>query len=218
MPEANYGVLKAHPLAARMGTQDSHYHIDATDSDGVEYRIAVNVASRDDPPELLYHASDRFRYPTEGQQAQLESLTTGFTALSRRPGGLAIDYQRGGLLGSEPVSQLFMVENEDTLQATLDRTIQRAIADPAAVVCAFGSHWYEPDKPDEIFGFTPGNGIHDIHLNQGNDARFSHEDGTWQDGALLIYQPATAQWSAIFLMFQTQVLPTDDNGHRRELG
>jgi uncharacterized protein YukJ len=95
----------------------------------------------------------------------------------------------------------------------LDPQLQQAMADPNAFVCAFGSHWYEPHTPDQIFGFTPGNGIHNIHMNQGNDANYAAEDGTWQDGALLIYLPAKQSWSAIFLKFQSQNLPTDNNGH-----
>ena len=39
---------------------------------------------------------------------------------------------------------------------------------------------------DKIFGFLPGNGIHDIHMNQGNSSRFVRDDGVWQDGGLLM--------------------------------
>ncbi len=41
---------------------------------------------------------------------------------------------------------------------------------PTRVVYAFGERWGpEPGNPDKIFHFEPGNGIHDIHMNQGND-------------------------------------------------
>ncbi len=215
MPVANYGVLKAHPVAARKGQSNPHYQIHVVDANGVDYRIAVNVQSQDNPPALLYYAVANFQYPTPAQQTQLVELSTGYTALPSQPGGLAIDFQRGGFFDPQQISQLFTIEAEGQLQTLLDPQIQQAIADPDASLCAFGSRWYEPGTPDQIFGFTPGNGIHNIHMNQGNDANFASEDGIWQDGALLIYQPSTQQWSAIFLMFQSQQLPTDANGHRQ---
>lgn len=215
MPVENYGVLKAHPVKAVKGQHNPHYQIHVVDENGVDYRIAVNVQSQDRPPALLYYPMANFQYPNSAQQAQLAYLSTGYTALPAEPGGLAIDFQRGGFFDSNQIPQLFRVETENQLNDLLDVQIQQAIADPAASVCAFGSRWYEPGKPDQIFGFTPGNGIHNIHMNQGNDANFASEDGTWRDGALLIYHPSTQQWSAIFLMFQSQQLPTDSSGHRR---
>ena len=214
MPVQNYGVLKAHPLEGQKGQDNPHYQIHVVDTNGVDYRIAVNVQSQDNPPALLYYHVTGFQYPTLAQQTQLDDLSSGYTALPSQPGGLAIDFQRGGFFDPNQISRLFVVESEGQLQALLDPQIQQAISDPDAFICAFGSHWYEPGKPDQIFGFTPGNGIHNIHMNQGNDANFASEDGTWQDGALLIYQPSTGQWSATFLMFQSQQLPTDANGHR----
>ena len=45
---------------------------------------------------------------------------------------------------------------------------------------------------DKMFGFLPGNGVHDIHMNQGNSARFPRDDGVWQDGGLLLHLPSEA--------------------------
>ena len=65
-----------------------------------------------------------------------------------------------------------------------DQTRQ-AQADPQARVNAFGQRsGPEPGRPDQAFHFQPGNGVHDIHMNQGNDARFAGDNGTYQDGAL----------------------------------
>jgi Uncharacterized conserved protein (DUF2278) len=61
---------------------------------------------------------------------------------------------------------------------------------------------------------VPGNGVHDIHMNQGNDPQFAHDDGVWQDGALVFRFPSTDQWVAVFLAFQSQAWHTDDvTGH-----
>ena len=63
-----------------------------------------------------------------------------------------------------------------------------------------------------MFGFKPGNGVHDIHMNQGNSARFRGDDGVWQDGGLLLR--LDGRWVGIFLAFQSQAWHTDDRtGH-----
>ncbi len=80
---------------------------------------------------------------------------------------------------------------------------------------AFGERWGpDPTVPDQVFGFSPGNGVHDIHMNQGNSGEFTRDDGVWQDGALLLSFPSSDQWVAIFLAFQSQAWHTDDQtGH-----
>jgi len=93
--------------------------------------------------------------------------------------------------------------------------VSRAAADPAARVYAFGQRWGpEAGNPDKIFGFSPGNGVHDVHMNQGNTGHFRSDDGVWQDGGLLLHYPGQDQWVAIFLAFQSQAWHTDDqSGH-----
>ena len=78
---------------------------------------------------------------------------------------------------------------------------------------AFGERWGpETGVKDKVFGFQPGNGVHDIHMNQGNSARFRGDDGVWQDGGLLIH--LGDRWIGIFLAFQSQAWHTDDKtGH-----
>ena len=60
----------------------------------------------------------------------------------------------------------------------IDQFVQRAMADQEALVYAFGERWGpERNTTDKIFGFSPGNGVHDIHMNQGNAGRFTGDDG-----------------------------------------
>ena len=94
--------------------------------------------------------------------------------------------------------------------------MQRAVADENALVYAFGERWGpEPATKDKYFGFLPGNGIHDIHMNQGNSGRFVGDDGVYQDGGLLVHFPDQHEWIALFLKFQSQGWHTDDRtGHR----
>ena len=84
-----------------------------------------------------------------------------------------------------------------------------------SAVYAFGEKWGPETKRDKYFGFKPGNGIHDIHANQGNSDAWRRDDGVYQDGGLIIHLPDEARWVAIFLAFQSQCFHTDDTtGHR----
>ena len=106
---------------------------------------------------------------------------------------------------------------DNDLADMLDAHITRAIADPPADLYTLGQRWGPEPPPDKVFGFTPGNGVHDIHMNQGNDPHFAGDDGVWQDGGLLVHFPAVSRWVAIFLAFQSQAWHTDDTtGHAIE--
>ncbi|HEY4417879.1 MAG TPA: DUF2278 family protein, partial [Pseudonocardia sp.] len=78
----------------------------------------------------------------------------------------------------------------------------------------FGERWGPEDQADQVFDFRPGNGVHDIHMNQGNSAQFVRDDGVWQDGGLLLHLADESRWVALFLGFQSQAWHTDDTtGH-----
>ena len=214
MPLENYGVLKGRPITSRLGAGRSpHYQVHIVD-DTTDYRIAVNVRSRLFPSELLYLVDERFDHPLLDE---LVEFPQGFTELDRRPGGVALDYIRGNLLSREAMTPLAhdIPGPDNDLNEKIDRIIQRALADEEAMVYAFGERWGpEPDKRDKHFGFLPGNGIHDIHMNQGNHEDFKRDDGVWQDGGLLIHFPVEQRWVGIFLAFQSQAWHTDDvTGH-----
>lgn len=213
MPLEKYGVLKGRAIGRRLGEGASpHYQIHIIDDD-LDYRIAVNVKSKLSPSELLYLVDDRFRHPI---LTPLGELPLGFTPLRSEPGGIALDFIRGNLFDRTRMRPLpFNVPGPDNdLNEALDRWVSRALADEGALVYAFGERWGPETKKDAYFGFKPGNGIHDIHMNQGNVAPFLGDDGVWQDGALLIHLPTPDQWVGVFLKFQSQAWHTDDQtGH-----
>jgi hypothetical protein len=69
--------------------------------------------------------------------------------------------------------QVQVVDDDNDLNENINRYIQCAMADEEALIYAFGVYWEpENNKKDEYFGFKPGNGIHDIHMNQGNVGQF----------------------------------------------
>jgi len=92
-----------------------------------------------------------------------------------------------------------------------------ALSPKGARLYAIGQRWGPEPQSDKVFGFRPGNGVHDIHMNQGNSTRFRGDDGVWQDGGLLIHFPSEDRWVGIFLAFQSQAWHTDDStGHAIE--
>lgn len=210
MPLSHYGVLVGRAVECRRegGTDSPHYQI-RIDAGGTSYRIAVNVLSQLSPSELLYHADDDFRHPVT---ATVAGLQPGWHDLAPRAG---LDFIRGNLFARPAMRALppDVAGPENDLSDFLDHYVGRAIADPSARVYAFGERWGpEHGKRDKVFGFAPGNGVHDIHMNQGNSERFRHDDGVWQDGGLLLR--LNGRWVAIFLAFQSQAWHTDDvTGH-----
>lgn len=55
----------------------------------------------------------------------------------------------------------------------LQRVIGAESTDEEALVYAWGRHWGPESTPDEYFGFVPGRGQHDIHMNQGTALRYT---------------------------------------------
>jgi uncharacterized protein YukJ len=215
MPLARYGVLAGRVAGRRSegGTDTPHYQVHVRGG-GVDYRVAVNVLSQQHPSELLFLADEAFRHPLV---QELPSLPDGFSPLPSTAGGLALDFIRANLFDRTLLRAVPATAPgpDNDLADKLDHFVERAEADPAARAYAFGQRWGpEPAVPDKVFGFSPGNGVHDIHMNQGNSQAFRHDDGVWQDGGLLLWFPAQDQWVAIFLAFQSQAWHTDDQtGH-----
>jgi len=217
MPLKQYGVLKGRATNAQRedGLDTPHYQIQIVAAD-IHYRIAVNVQSQESPSELLFLVDDQFEHLIT---TQLADLPLDFTLVPPRPGGVALDFIRGNLFDRQDLRTLppSAPGPDNDLADQLDHYVMRAINEADALVYVVGERWGPEDMPDKIFHFHPGNGIHDIHMNQGNVARFAGDDGVWQDGGLLLHFPATQQWVAIFLAFQSQAWHTDDiTGHAIE--
>ena len=217
MPLKTYGVLRGTVIDHRLATTaNPHFQLHVVDDAGTHFRIAINVESDLAPSELEFLVDSDYEHPI---LADVAALPSGWTALVSRSGGIALDFIRANLFDREQLRTLpFDVPGPDNdLNEKLLLYVRRAIEGEGATVFAFGERWpTEEDVPDTVFGFEPGNGVHDIHMNQSNVGRFKADDGVWQDGALLLHFPAPAeQWVAVFLKFQSQTWHTDDvTGHR----
>lgn len=212
MPLDHYGVLVARALDTRRedGTDTPHYQLHLVDEPGGHWRIAVNVESQQAPSELLYLVDDDFDHPVI---AQLGALGSGWHPLAPSPEGPNLDFIRGNLFERAQMRLLppALAGPDNDLADLLDHWCRRAIADPAATAYAYGQRFGpEQGVEDKVFGFEPANGVHDIHMNQGNSGRFRRDNGVRQDGALILRFPAEDRWVAIFLAFQSQAFHTDD--------
>lgn len=215
MPLKNYGVLKGTPINRRLGTgANPHYQIHVVDS-STDYRIAINVESAMRPSEVEYLVDSHFHHPF---LTQLSGLDRGWHSLNPKPGGPALDFIRSNLFDPRKMVPLpFNVPGPDNdLNEKIDYYVQRAMADEDALIYVFGERWGpEAGMKDKIFGFLPGDGVHDVHMNQANVGRFTADDGVYQDGAALLHFPVQDQWVGIFLKFQSQTWHTDDDtGHQ----
>ena len=219
MPLRKYGVLAGKAIAARREDNEDtpHYQVEVRAS-GTHFRIAVNVRSNQHPPDLLYLIKEDFAHPI---LARLTSLPEGFTLLPPQPAGTALDFIRGNLFDRSEMRLLpsHLPGPDNDLSDRIEHYVKRAIDEPSAMVYAFGQRWGpEQGVPDKVFDFKPGNGVHDIHMNQGNNAAYRADDGVWQDGGVVLHFPASDQWVAVFLAFQSQAWHTDDaTGHAIEV-
>lgn len=207
MPLKRYGVLKSQPIATLIAKDSAHLEIHTVD-DERHYRIAVNVKSQTIPPELRYIIFEDYRHPIT---QTLEVLGDGFTPLDSKPGGIALDYIRGNLFNYHNMKIANIITGPDNdLSEAIEKNIDKAIRTKDTTVYAFGQSWGPEKKRDAYFGFKPGGGIHDIHMNQGNTGKWLDDNGVFQDGGLFIHFPAEDRWVAIFLAFQSQTFFTDD--------
>src|SRR3954452_846756 len=211
MAVPKYGVLAGRVTERKLASGSSNHYEIHVQAAGEDFRIAVNVQSVDGS-EVLFHVDDAFDHPVT---AALTALAEGHHIVPMTPDGLAIDYVRAGYVAKADMVPLPVSGDDDNdLNDQIDSLVQRAMNSAGARIFAYGSFFKDPpNKKDKYFDFAPSQGIHDVHMNQGNDPAHKGDDGIWSDGALLFDYPARQQWAAVFLAFQSQSWITDSHGH-----
>jgi uncharacterized protein YukJ len=213
MPLHRYGILKGKVVDSLPGTtRSNHFQIHVL-AKGEHNRIAINVLSNDTKNRnLQFLVIDSFRHPVCDR---IKGLPEGFTSVASEPNGMALDFIRGNLFDINQMQILPPSQEgpDNDLNDKIGFYVDQAKVRQADVY-AFGEKWGpEASKPDQYFGFRPGNGIHDIHMNQGNPpGPHAGDNGVWQDGALLIHFPEEDRWVAYFLKFQSQTVHTEEPG------
>jgi uncharacterized protein YukJ len=201
-----------------IGTGKVHFQF-KLEAGGDVIRVPVNVLSDSqgalEERLLKYIIVEDFRHPiTEA----LEALGEGWHPLDHKPGGAALDYRRGNLFKEADMRVLppDLAGPDNDLQDLIQHYVERALGNPGIKVSVIGGRWHDDNGADKIFPeISPSTGVHEIHMNQGNAAGHTGEDGVWNDGGLLIHLPAPEnRWVAFFFAFQNQTFNTDDvHGH-----
>ncbi|KAJ5949918.1 hypothetical protein N7454_001502 [Penicillium verhagenii] len=230
MPVPQYGVWKANPLSYHFepaGTKTPHLELYFDDGVGSgrksgphsiqhhprprrngPFRAAINIQSGDKKESRLAYWIN-----TElDQHAIVKNLTDlemGFHSLGKNnPGSsgtdlVGLDFIRSNLfeINSGRVLPHDIEGPNNDLIDVLQPEVEQAIEEHACIYL-FGSQ------------FNTRDGIHDVHMNQGNIPGFQKDDGVFQDGALVINYPQTGRWVGLFLAFASQAVHTDNSsGH-----
>ncbi|CAJ2514037.1 Uu.00g021560.m01.CDS01 [Anthostomella pinea] len=201
----DYGVWKGTPTSYTAQTlqQDKTPHVTLkfSDGSGTTREAEINVASTSDDKDLVYWLHRTWNHPIT---KSLTALPEGFHQVTKTDGAgtnLSLDYIRTKPALLDLSQGRVLPNNEaganndilDQLKPILDD----AIAAKAVVYC---------------FGSSYETGIHDIHMNQGNDASFGNAVGS--DGAVIFHYSGdattAAHFEAVFLAFADQKVPTND--------
>lgn len=207
MPIASYSVLKGRPTAGKVVSGASKHFQITIPVAGTTFTVAVNIESVDGS-EVLFAIKKGFTPP---DPSGLAALMDGTTRLPSIPGGLALDFVREQIGGKPMITkaQMALLPKESTdrvrahaLQNAVVALLDAAVADGSSTVYAFGSAFSDKGVVD---------GVHDIHMNQGNPKNnHGGDNGIWQDGALFLEMKGV--WTAVFVAFQTESWITDAAG------
>jgi uncharacterized protein YukJ len=175
--------------------------------DGTNWDVAVNVGTNDADDLLKYKLVFDFRHPII---QSLGDATAGAHDLTGEDAPPALDFLRSDLLvdtGKWRDSDVMDGSDQTEPVASLKRLLMRA---------------HQNNLDVYVFGrfYKEGNGIHDVHLNQGSTSSFIHRAGDdsndhndiWQDGAVMV-NVGEPEWAAYFAAFNQQSVPTDDLGN-----
>lgn len=200
-----YGVLKCRPIDRLLEADETTPHYQILCAGGGElYRVAVNVRAAAEPADLLYLVDADFSSPI---CERLQMLPSGFTRLSPGLKSIALDYVRGGLFVASEMTPmpLYQPGPDNDLSEKLDDCVLRAIEENDSWLYTYGHCWGPlAGKRDAVFEFMDSRGVHNVHMNQGNDPQHAHANGVWQDGGLIFEFPSLGRWVALFLAFQSQ--------------
>jgi len=198
-------------VAGQVNFVSNHLHL-LVEAGGEQWRCPINVRSADGS-EVWFKIRDAFTdHPILDV---LPGLSEGLTELPERRAGKTLDFVREPPFDRSTMRRLPKSSPgaSDDVQDILQVYANRATSDAGALVYVFGSFWRNQQfPPDEVLGTDQG--VHDIHMNQGNDSGHKNDDGQWQDGAVVFFFPDTNRYVGAFLCFKSQVWATDAHGHR----
>jgi uncharacterized protein YukJ len=196
-------------------SKSPHLQIRVVDGQGHAWRVPVNVRSGDPQKSLvIFHQAD----PLLGHPILdgLAAIPTGLTDLNTRPRSAsnALDYSRAPLF--DITMGIALPPTGPGADDDLQDVVSRQLSDLKASggeLFAFGSHFHDPAPSTPIdVQFGTKDGMHDIHMNQGNGSDHAEDNGVFNDGGLILRFPDHV--TGLFFRFKTQFLPTDAHGNQ----
>jgi uncharacterized protein YukJ len=217
----HYGVLRGRVDVFKREDDLStpHLQVRVVDGHNQAWRVPVNVLSGDQSHVIFHRADPLQNHPL---LAALPQVTAGFTLLppALRSAASALDYFRAPLF-DWPTGVAVPSTGpgaDDDLQDVLI-TYLKQLREQDGELFVFGAKFPEPGEspnPRPIdCEFHTNQGIHDVHMNQGNQTPgpFDQDNGVFQDGGLVL--KFDTRYVGLFIRFETQWLPTDNaTGHR----
>jgi len=213
-----YGFIKCKIVSAPKLQSSRHkneiqYHLHATvavsgaDGSIQQWDTAINVGTNDSDDLLQYKLIFDFHHPLVGT---LKASAPGFVDLTRTNQLPALDFLR-----SDVLSESGLWRNSDIMDGSDE-------VEPVASLLRLLRRAQTSNFDTYIFGrtYTDGDGIHDVHMNQGSKSSFlnngvdDHNDHNdiWQDGAVIV-DVGQPEMAAYFTVFTQQLVPTDELGN-----
>jgi uncharacterized protein YukJ len=209
-----YGYVKAKvtsepKLKSSRHSHEIQYHLHVSMLvAGDQWDVAINVGTNDGDDLLKYKLLFDFRHPIIQTLASSEDGAHDLTGQNALP---ALDFMRSADL----LDNTGKWRDSDVMDGS-DAT------EPAATLKRLLSRAHQNELDVYVFGrfYSEGNGIHDVHLNQGSTKGFIHRSGDdsndhndiWQDGAVMV-NVGEPEWAAYFSAFNQQLVPTDELGN-----
>lgn len=201
-------VLSDPTLTSKPRRNEIQYHLHLRLQVGdAQWDAAVNVGTNDADDLLKYKLVYDFRHPVIRTLGAAKAGATDLTGTNALP---ALDFQRSDILAATGKWR-----DSDVMDGS-ERT------EPAASLVRLLTKAKNEGLDVYLFGrfYSEGNGLHDIHMNQGSKGEFVHRPGNdrndhndiWQDGAVLV-DLGGGQWAVYFSAFEQQWLPTDPLGN-----
>ena len=209
-----YGYVKAKVVSEPLlkSSRHSHeiqYHLHVSMLvAGGKWDVAINVGTNDGDDLLKYKLVFDYRHAIIQTLGDAEAGAHDLTGQDALP---ALDFLRSADL----LDNTGKWRDSDVMDGS-DAT------EPAATLGRLLSRAHQNNLDVYVFGrfYSEGNGIHDVHLNQGSTKGFIHRPGDdsndhndiWQDGAVMV-NVGEPEWAAYFAAFNQQSVPTDELGN-----
>jgi uncharacterized protein YukJ len=215
MPLASYGILKGTLFTPKEQTyQGDWFH-------GIFY---LDVPGATNPQRCVTDFSsankDLIQYKIFNNLqsslfANMEALANGYTALAATSTSGALDYVRSAILGpaaGTAISDGWIVS--DGIVAV--QLLQKQLSNSPRTLYVFGQPFTDPSPVNQDKVISQ-NGLHNVHMNQGDPADSSDgkdhqaDDGIWQDGGT-IFENADGTLTAFCSKFVSQTFNTNPKG------